>query len=69
VVIHTQPRFDVGFQGPATHGLAGICTAYMDNLAAYRVGAKVMIEADDPVHFGPGLLQLFGGKATAPSGM
>ncbi len=36
----------------AAHGLAGFGAAHLQNMASGRGAAKIVIEADDAVHFG-----------------
>ena len=50
----SQAIFDVLDHLVAAHGLAGFGAAHLQNVASARGAAKIVIEADDSVHFGMG---------------
>lgn len=49
---HAEAIFDVLDQFVAAHGLAGFGAADVEDVAARRMMAKIVIEGDDAVHFG-----------------
>jgi len=60
VEVHFQVITGVREQGLGTDRLTRFRPADMNDVTAGRFGAKVVVERDDPVHFGTGEIQGFG---------
>ena len=67
-VIYAQCIFCMGFQRAGTHGLAGFGPTNLQHMPTGRLAAKIMVEANDAVHFCPGQVQGSGNLCNRFSG-